>query len=147
MVPNKNQHQDRLKERFVVLQDYAHLMFLTEIDKRDCVNNGIYSSSIKECQQCDLKKECECINNKSSKSMMDSDLMTLVKDIEIAKNYIERTAAHNIEEDGTCYCDSCAWIAEFDGTLSESIRVIRHKLNDVELSIESTKNRIKEIKL
>ena len=30
-------------------------MFLTEIGKRNCINDGVYCSSIKECQQCDLK--------------------------------------------------------------------------------------------
>ncbi len=141
MLSKNNQHQDRLKERFVVLQGYAHLMFLTDIGKRNCVNDGVYCSLIRECQHCELKKECECINNKSSESMMNSDLITLIKDIKIAKDYIERTTIHNIDEDGTCYCDSCAWLAEFDRTLSESISLIRNKLNDVELAIEITKNK------
>lgn len=129
--PNRNNLECRLKERFTVLQDYAHLMLLTEIGTRCCVHNGVYTSSDKKCFNCDLKKECECLIDKSTISIMESDLREVIKKMQIAKNYVERKSDHNIQDDGSCDCDSCSWLAEYDNTHTEALEMIRAEIIEV----------------
>lgn len=144
----KNTHfQRRLKERFIVLQDYARLMFLTEIGLKNCVNDGHYSSSINECSQCELKKECQCLTKESIACMMEKDLNNVIKEMEVTKNYVERKTVHNIQEDGSCSCDSCLWLTEFDKTLFESVELTRSKLQNVVADIKLTTNKLKEFGL
>lgn len=131
MVPKNAQYQDRLKERFIILQDYARLMFLTDIRIKKCVNEGVYSSSVKECLQCDLKKECQYLTKESTTCMMHHDLNNVIEEMKVAKNYVERKTVHNIQRDGSCDCDSCTWLAEFDKTLSGVIELTRNKIKEL----------------
>lgn len=127
----RNNSVHRLKERFIVLQDYAHLMLLTEIDTRCCVNEGVYSSLDKKCLNCDLKNECECLIDKSKTNIMEHDLHNVIKEMQVAKNYVERKSDHHIQEDGTCDCDPCSWLAEYNNTHSAALEIIRAEINDV----------------
>lgn len=116
---NTHEHHRRLKERFLILQDYARLMFLTEIGKRNCVKDGVFSSLETECLNCDLKTACKCLTEKEVESVMQEDLIDLIEKMQIAKNYVKRKVIHHFKEDGSCDCDSCSWLAEFDKTLLE----------------------------
>ena len=147
MLLKNTKYQNRIKEQFVVLKDYARLMFLTEIGIRNCVNDGVYSSSHTECQQCDLKKECRCLTEESIEYMMVENLNNIIEKMEVAKNYVERNTTHNREDDGSCYCDSCAWLAEFDRTLLEATAVTRSQIKEVTTSIEKVNSEINEVEL
>lgn len=125
MDQQRDNPERRLKERFTILQDYAHLMFLTEIGARGCVHDGKYSSMDKRCFNCDLKKECKCLIDKLTTSIMKLDLRDVIKEMEIAKNYVERKYSHNIQDDGSCDCDACSWIAEYDNTHTNALEIIR----------------------
>lgn len=124
---NRNDHEYRLKERFLVLQDYARLMFLTEVGKRNCVNDGVFSSSEIECLSCELKIECNCLTEKEVKSVMHEDLIHLIEKMKIAKTFVERKAVHYKQKNGSCDCDSCLWLAEFDKTLIEVFDLLNTK--------------------
>ncbi len=76
----------------------------------------------------DLKKECECLIDKSTTSIMEHDLKNIVKEIQVAKYYIERKSAHNVQADVAC--DPCSWIAEYNNTYSASIEIIRAKVSE-----------------
>lgn len=131
MVLKYTQHQHRLKERFAILKDYAHMIFLTEIGLRDCINDGIYSSSIIECIQCNKKKECQSLSKSSPTNMMEDNLSVVIEHMEIAENYVKNNTVYNAHKDEGCDCDSCTWLSEFERTLSEALELERYKTEEL----------------
>ena len=125
MEQQRSNPERRLKERFIVLRDYAHLMLLTEVEATGCVHDAVYSSTVKRCFNCDFKKECKCLIDKSTTSIMELDLRDAIKEMEIAKNYVGRKSSHNIQDDGSCDCDACSWLAEYHNTHTEAFEIIR----------------------
>lgn len=126
-----NNYESWLKERFIILHDYAHLMFLTDEKIKQCVNEGIYSLSEMECLKCNMKIECEYLNDKQTENIMKNNLETIVEDMEIAKKFVKCHSIHNIQNDGSCDCDSCSWLHEFTRTQAESLELMKAKLIEV----------------
>jgi hypothetical protein len=99
-----------MRQRMLEAISYPRSCVLKNIDHKDCPHDGLFESSSKRCQGCDLGKECHWLSCLDKLSDLDSKPTHAIHaSLVFGLSLIEAENEHIQHDSESCACDSCTW--------------------------------------
>ena len=102
-----------MRRQLIEALSYPKLLILKIIDERDCPHDSEFEATSRQCNDCELSRECHWVSCLNDFAEFDGKAThTINASLRYGIHLVESMHSELRHDETTCMCEACVWIRD-----------------------------------